>query len=242
MIKYQLELNKNISVNVNIYKKPIKNFYLKIFKNKDIKLSIPKNTKIEQAYNFIDNKKLWINNHILKVINNNQNVVKEKFYNGGYVYILGRKYNIVICKNKENKIETKDLNLIIYSKKYNDINYVNKQYFKYLKEKSFLFFQEKLNKYYSILKKYNIQKPILNVRKMRTKWGNCNVKNNKIILNVSLFKTTVGCIEYIILHELAHLIYLRHNEYFYKFLNLQMPQWTKYKEQLDTKFYGLIDK
>lgn len=241
MIKYQLELNKNISVNVNIYKKPIKNFYLKIFKNKDIKLSIPKNTKIEQAYNFIDNKKLWINKHILKIINDNKNAVKEKFCNDGYVYILGRKYNITIYKSNKNKIEINDLNLNFYLK-YNNVNYLYKQYFKYLKDKSILFFQEKLNKYYLIFKKYNIQKPILNVRKMKTKWGNCNIKSNKIVLNVSLFKTSAGCIEYIILHELAHLIYLRHNEYFYKFLNLQMPQWTKYKEQLDTKFYGLIDK
>ena len=241
MIKYQLELNKNISVNVNIYKKPIKNFYLKIFKNKDIKLSIPKNTKIEQAYNFIDNKKLWINKHILKIINDNKNAVKEKFCNDGYVYILGRKYNITIYKSNKNKIEINDLNLNFYLK-YNNVNYLYKQYFKYLKDKSILFFQEKLNKYYLIFKKYNIQKPILNVRKMRTKWGNCNIKSNKIVLNVSLFKTTVGCIEYIILHELAHLIYLRHNEYFYKFLNLHMPQWTKYKKQLDTEFYGLIDK
>ena len=241
MIKYQLELNKNISVNVNIYKKPIKNFYLKFFKNKDIKLSIPKNTKIEQAYNFIDNKKLWINKHILKIINDNKNAVKEKFCNDGYVYILGRKYNITIYKSNKNKIEINDLNLNFYLK-YNNVNYLYKQYFKYLKDKSILFFQEKLNKYYLIFKKYNIQKPILNVRKMRTKWGNCNIKSNKIVLNVSLFKTTVGCIEYIILHELAHLIYLRHNEYFYKFLNLHMPQWTKYKKQLDTEFYGLIDK
>ena len=241
MIKYQLELNKNISVNVNIYIKPIKNFYLKIFKNKDIKLSIPKNTKIEQAYNFIDNKKLWINKHILKIINDNKNAVKEKFCNDGYVYILGRKYNITIYKSNKNKIEINDLNLNFYLK-YNNVNYLYKQYFKYLKDKSILFFQEKLNKYYLIFKKYNIQKPILNVRKMKTKWGTCNVKNNKIILNVSLFKTSAGCIEYIILHELAHLIYLRHNEYFYKFLNLHMPQWTKYKKQLDTEFYGLIDK
>ena len=241
MIKYQLELNKNISVNVNIYKKPIKNFYLKIFKNKDIKLSIPKNTKIEQAYNFIDNKKLWINKHILKIINDNKNAVKEKFCNDGYVYILGRKYNITIYKSNKNKIEINDLNLNFYLK-YNNVNYLYKQYFKYLKDKSILFFQEKLNKYYLIFKKYNIQKPILNVRKMKTKWGNCNIKSNKIVLNVSLFKTSAGCIEYIILHELAHLIYLRHNEYFYKFLNLHMPQWTKYKKQLDTEFYGLIDK
>ena len=142
MIKYQLELNKNISVNVNIYKKPIKNFYLKIFKNKDIKLSIPKNTKIEQAYNFIDNKKLWINKHILKIINDNKNAVKEKFCNDGYVYILGRKYNITIYKSNKNKIEINDLNLNFYLK-YNNVNYLYKQYFKYLKDKSILFFQEK---------------------------------------------------------------------------------------------------
>lgn len=228
-------------VDVNIYKKPIKNFYLKVFKNSNICLSVPEKTNMKKIYNFIDNKKLWINKHILKVVNDNKNAIKEKFCNGGYVYILGRKYNITIYKSKKNKIEINDLNLKFYSR-YKNINYLYKQYFKYLKESSLLFFQEKLNKYYSIFKKYNIQKPILNVRKMRTKWGNCNIKSNKIVLNISLFKTSVGCIEYIMLHELAHLIYLRHNEYFYKFLNLHMPEWGKYKKQLDTEFYGLIDK
>ena len=241
MITYQLKLNNNMFVDVSIYKKPIKNFYLKIFKNNDIRLSVPEKTNMKKVYSFIDNKKLWINKHVLKVVNNNKNAIKENFCNGGYVYILGRKYNINVYKDKKNKIEIKDLNLIFYSK-YRNTNYLYKQYSKYLKEKSFLFFQEKLNKYYSIFKKYNIQKPILNVRKMRTKWGNCNIKSNKIVLNISLFKTSVGCIEYIMLHELAHLIYLRHNEYFYKFLNLHMPEWEKYKKQLDTEFYGLIDR
>ena len=157
-------------VDVSIYKKPIKKFYLKIFKNNDICLSVPEKTNMKKVYSFIDNKKLWINKHVLKVVNNNKNAIKENFCNGGYVYILRRKYNINVYKDKKNKIEIKDLNLIFYSKCRNT-NYLYKQYSKYLKEKSFLFFQEKLNKYYSILKKYNIQKPILNVRKMRTKWG-----------------------------------------------------------------------
>lgn len=240
MITYKLELNKNIVVNININKKPIKNFYLKVLKNCNISLDIPQNTNIETAYNFISDKKSWIKKHISKVATFNKNNITEKFKNAGNVYILGRKYKLHFYDFQINKIEVIDLNINIYSKRIKDVKYIYKQYLNYLKEHSSVYFQKILDKYFNVINKYHAQKPTVTIRKMKTKWGNCNADKNKIILNTSLFKTSVGCMEYVILHELTHLLYLRHNKFFYNFLELYLPNWKEYKKQLDTEFYRLI--
>ena len=68
---------------------------------------------------------------------------------------------------------------------------------------------------------------------MKTQWGSCTKSKNKITLNEYLLKANNRCIRYVILHELTHLLYQYHNEDFYNFLTIQMPDWKKRKSELD---------
>ncbi|MDP4268967.1 MAG: SprT family zinc-dependent metalloprotease [Bacteroidota bacterium] len=72
----------------------------------------------------------------------------------------------------------------------------------------------------------------LSIRQMPTRWGSCTAKG-RIILNPELIKAPKACIEYVIVHELCHLI---HHDHTQKFLDLQtreMPQWEKWKNKLE---------
>ena len=72
----------------------------------------------------------------------------------------------------------------------------------------------------------------LSIRHMPTRWGSCTAKG-RIILNPELIKAPKACIEYVIVHELCHLI---HHDHTQKFLDLQtreMPQWEKWKNKLE---------
>ena len=70
---------------------------------------------------------------------------------------------------------------------------------------------------------------------MRTLWGSCAPAKGKITLNEYLLKADIRCIQYVILHELTHLIYPKHNKEFYDFLTIQMPDWVERKARLDTE-------
>ncbi len=68
---------------------------------------------------------------------------------------------------------------------------------------------------------------------MKTKWGSCNPSEKRIWLNLELAKKPVQCLEYIIVHEMVHLIEQSHNDNFIKHMDKFMPQWRMFKGDLN---------
>jgi predicted metal-dependent hydrolase len=71
------------------------------------------------------------------------------------------------------------------------------------------------------------------VKKMKTKWGTCSVDARRIWLNLELAKKPVQCLEYIVVHELVHLIERRHNEHFVSIEDKHLPQWRLHRQELN---------
>ena len=71
------------------------------------------------------------------------------------------------------------------------------------------------------------------VQKMKTKWGSCNPAARSIRLNTDLAKKPLQCLEYIVLHEMAHLLERHHNERFTGLLDQHLPQWRTLREELN---------
>ncbi|MCD4818177.1 MAG: M48 family metallopeptidase, partial [Candidatus Cloacimonetes bacterium] len=90
-------------------------------------------------------------------------------------------------------------------------------------------------------KKIGVKSNEFKIRKMRTKWGSCNNHTKTIILNLELAKKPIECLEYIIVHELVHLLERSHNERFVKFMNEFMPKWKFYKDELNRLPFRYLD-
>lgn len=71
------------------------------------------------------------------------------------------------------------------------------------------------------------------VKNMRTRWGTCNVQKKRIWLNLQLAKKAPECLEYVIIHELVHLLERNHNTKFYRYLNTFYPDWRAVKDKLN---------
>ena len=71
------------------------------------------------------------------------------------------------------------------------------------------------------------------IKKMKTKWGSCNAQARRIWLNLELAKTPVQCLEYIVVHELVHLIERHHNERFTALMDQHMPDWPQRRQLLN---------
>lgn len=78
-----------------------------------------------------------------------------------------------------------------------------------------------------------VPRPMLGVKRMRTKWGSCNPEAGRVWLNLSLAKKPPQAIEYVALHEVAHFISPRHDEAFIGILDLWMPTWKKIRAELN---------
>jgi len=70
------------------------------------------------------------------------------------------------------------------------------------------------------------------VKQMKTKWGTCNIEKKRIWINLELAKKPINCLEYIVVHEMIHLLERHHNKRFLALMESFLPQWKFYKEEL----------
>ena len=70
------------------------------------------------------------------------------------------------------------------------------------------------------------------IRKMKTRWGTCNIAARRIWLNLELAKKSPSCLEYILVHEMVHLLERHHNDRFRECMDRFMPQWRLHREEL----------
>lgn len=71
------------------------------------------------------------------------------------------------------------------------------------------------------------------IKRMRTRWGGCNPDTGRVWFNLELAKAAPVCLDYIVLHELVHLIERHHSERFVALLDRQMPRWRDHRELLN---------
>lgn len=82
-------------------------------------------------------------------------------------------------------------------------------------------------------KKLDVQAKEVRIKKMKTKWGTCNPTANRIWLNLELAKKAPNCIDYVLVHELAHIRERTHSREFFRLLESAMPYWKRHKEELN---------
>ena len=71
------------------------------------------------------------------------------------------------------------------------------------------------------------------VQKMKTKWGSCSVSRKNVRLNTDLAKKPIQCLEYIVAHEITHLLERHHNDHFTSLMDAHMPQWRQFRETMN---------
>lgn len=71
------------------------------------------------------------------------------------------------------------------------------------------------------------------VKQMKTKWGSCNIEKKRILLNLELAKKPDRCLEYIIVHEMVHLLERHHNDRFLSYMDIYLPNWKQLKAELN---------
>lgn len=235
MDKYELDLGvHNGTVEIDIIRKHIKNVHLKVFRDMTVKLSIPDAVPDEWIENFIKEKAFWIDKQLTKYKQSSGYNNLSSISNGSSIQLLGKDVRVFKTAAPKNCVEIDEKNLTLYLIDPNDDNKANKLFNQFWRDEARNIYQKEMDVLFaSIFKKYSIQKPDIAIKKMKTLWGSCTKAKNKITLNEYLLKADVRCIQYVILHELTHLLHTYHNKDFYNFLTIQMPDWKERKKQLD---------
>lgn len=81
--------------------------------------------------------------------------------------------------------------------------------------------------------KMHVKAKELRIKNMKTRWGTCSIAKKRIWLNLQLVKKPKGCLQYVVVHELAHLLEKRHNANFYAHMASFLPDWRSWKKTLN---------
>lgn len=87
-------------------------------------------------------------------------------------------------------------------------------------------------------KTLNVQANAWGIKRMNTEWGRCNPISKRLWFNLELAKKPVQCLEYIVVHELLHLLERNHTERFTTLMDLHLPNWRSRKEMLNSSPLG----
>jgi len=134
----------------------------------------------------------------------------------------------VIKKNERNEksmILGKEVDVVVFSMQDKPELYNNKFYIKdkskldkYIKDYAFIIFESRLKVMYDLFEE-NIPYPKLKIRKMTSRWGVCNRKDNSVTLNLELIRMDIKYLDYVIVHELSHFIHFDHSNNFWSLVS-----------------------
>ena len=216
---------------ITLYRKNIKNMYLRVVPpDAQIKVSAPLFASDRDIAEFVKSRREWILQK-QKIITDNKIKPQTKYTNGETHYLWGNEYTLQLIKNDTVKnaiIDSEKSILYLPVPKRSTIekrkNILDEFYRCELK----LALPEVLEKCIGIVGK----KPAgVTVRKMKN-WGNCK-RDGRITLNLNLAKKDKECLEYVMIHELCHLIEFNHGKNFKKLMDKYCPNWKKIKEKLN---------
>lgn len=156
----------------------------------------------------------------------------EREYVSGETHLyLGKRYLLKVREADKEEVKLKGGSINVYCKS------VSSQKARHLltawySQHATRVFQKHFENALLAFKRFNLEKPELTYMRMSKRWGSCT-KQGKIILNPELIKAPTRCIDYVIYHELCHLIEPNHNSSFYKLQEEMFPENTYWKSRLE---------
>jgi len=195
----------------------------------DVLVKAPFDSSLDKIREKLHKKAPWIIRQQNFFLPFHPKTTKRKYIGGETHLYLGRQYRLKIEQNKAESVKLNGKFIIVTTTdKLRVRRLVNEWYLQHARKNFRTIAQPLIDKF----KKHKVEPSSIVLREMPTRWGSCTPKG-KIILNPELIKAPKGCIEYVIIHELCHLIYHDHTQKFIDLQTKEMPDWEKWKSKLE---------
>jgi predicted metal-dependent hydrolase len=221
------------NLTVDVIRKDIKNLHLSVLPpNGRVRVAVPVHVNDDRVRSAVVSKLAWIKKQIADFEMQPRQSERE-MVSGESHYFFGRRYRLqVIEKAGKSDLTIKGSNTLLLTV---SVGTTKEQRFKMLDEWYRAQLKAKLpeivSKWQSIIA---VEASYFGIRKMKTKWGSCNTSSKRIWLNLELAKKPPECLEYILVHELVHLLERKHNYRFKMLMDEFMPKWNLHRNTLNT--------
>jgi predicted metal-dependent hydrolase len=220
------------NITIEVIHKNIKNLHLSVYPPIGrVTIAAPLRMDIDTIRIFAISKLAWIKKQQTKLLNQKREAPRE-FVSRETHYYLGKRYLLKVVE-----LDCKPTVLIKYDKILLQVRpgstTQQKQIIlqEWYREQLKVLIPKYIYKWELIM---HIKVSEFGIKKMKTKWGTCNIEVKRIWINLELAKKPIQCLEFIIVHEMVHLLERKHNDRFIAYMNKYLPKWRSYKEELNS--------
>ncbi|MEW6615825.1 MAG: SprT family zinc-dependent metalloprotease [Thermodesulfobacteriota bacterium] len=219
------------NIKIDVVRKNIKNIHLAVYPPTGrVRIAVPLKANDDAVRLFAISKLGWIKRHRLK-FEGQERITPREYKNRESHYFQGKRYLLNIIE------EDAPPKVILKNKTYIDLyvrpgipvekrHTIMTEWYRVELKKQIPAMIEKWEK------TLNVKVNEWQVKRMKTKWGSCNIEKKRIWINLELAKKPDYCLEYIIVHEMVHLLERHHNDRFLYYMDKYLPNWKQLKTEL----------
>lgn len=221
-------------VSIAVVRKRIKNLNLRVCPPAgDVRLSVPLKTDPQTIHAFLVSKLDWINRCRARIVRQRP-PGPQQFTAGEDHYFQGRRYPLLIHNTTgKGRVCLENQVICLYAPAGSDLVFRSRLLDVWYRQQLTALIPELLLKWQPLV---GVQVACWGVKKMKTRWGSCNVAARRIWLNLELAKKPLACLEYVLVHELVHLLERCHNDRFYRLMDQFLPGWRYCRAEIDRIF------
>jgi hypothetical protein len=205
-----------------------------VFRHGKVEVRVPLKANSRHINEFVESHADWVIER-LRTLPSERIVLQSAFRDGAEHYFMGDSLNLHITVDitcQRARIERADQNLQLVLPQAASQALVEKILCDWYRQEARQHFAARLQVCLLLFKNMGVQEPSLTVRRMRTRWGSCS-SAGKVNLNLWLMRLAPEHQDYVITHELAHLLELNHSSRFYAIMDQVMPDWKHRKRALE---------
>lgn len=217
-------------VEIKVTFKAIKNLHLSVHPPYGhVTIASPEFYDLEKIKIYTATKWAWIKKEQQKFANQAREK-ERKYITQESHHFLGKRYLLKVLSAEKNAVIIKANKLELQVIDTENMEFKRKELYRFYKNELQQRIKDLIKHYSAIM---GLPIPSYGIRAMKTKWGSCAVNTNRLWFNIELAKKPLDCIEYIVVHELVHLLEKNHNKNFILLMNKYLPNWQVQKKVLN---------
>ncbi|GHV84913.1 zinc metalloprotease [Spirochaetia bacterium] len=227
---------------VEVSRRAVRVLRITVYPDCRVVVVAPRYAQPKEIYAFLEAKFSWIEKHLTKYREKARQkpLAENCFVNGEVYYVWGAPYRLEVIERRGHpriEMDAGDPLLIMYvrpgSTKVQKQALLDKWRKQLVADAAPALITRWQGPLAAAAKKPDLGVEKVYLQKMKTHWGSCNSGQRTIRLNTELAAKPPEYLDYVVLHEMVHLIVPSHNQHFYRYMNKLMPQWKEIRKQMN---------
>lgn len=199
----------------------------------NVTVAAPTKAAVDQIERILERRRSWIRRRVQRVLALPPASTPREWVNGETHRYLGRQYRLRVEQGSPGGVRLVGRHFHVTVADPSDRESVRRRMERWYLDHARVVFARRLAELVRSTPRLSLtEPPPLLVRRLRKRWGSCSPEG-RILMNVDAVKLPVGCIDYLMVHELCHLRVPHHGAEFWRLLTLCMPDWERWRKRMD---------